>query len=77
MLWAQHLVRDESGAALDPENGRHYMAMLRRAAEIVGASKVLFVSHSPELQDLADSKIVIANGQVTAEGQNVARKAVA
>lgn len=51
------LVRDESGAALDPANARAYVAMLRRAAEIVEASRVLFVTHVPELVELADARI--------------------
>jgi len=59
------LVRDESGAALDPENGRAYVTMLRRAADMVGADRVLFVSHSAELQELADARIEIADGKVT------------
>lgn len=58
------LVRDESGAALDPANARAYVAMLRRAAELVGARSVLFVSHSPEVQDLADARIVVEDGKV-------------
>ena len=58
------LVRDESGAALDADNGRAYLAMLRRAADIVDADKVLFVSHTPELQELADARIVIAGGRI-------------
>ncbi len=62
------LVRDESGAALDPANGRAYVAMLRRAAEMVDADKVLFVSHAPELQELADARIVVADGGLTLEG---------
>jgi hypothetical protein len=37
--------------------------MLRRAAELVRADKVLFVSHSPEVQEMADSRIMI--GQQT------------
>jgi ABC-type lipoprotein export system ATPase subunit len=59
------LIRDESGAALDPQNARNYVAMLRRAAELVGASHVLFVSHSPEVQELADARIVVQDGEVT------------
>lgn len=58
------LVRDESGAALDPTNARSYVAMLRRAADLVGASRVLLVSHSPEVIDLCDARIVVANGKV-------------
>jgi exonuclease SbcC len=59
------LIRDESGAALDPKNARNYVAMLRRAAELVDASHVLFVSHSREVQELADARIEIADGKVT------------
>lgn len=59
------LIRDETGAALDPENGRAYIAMLRKAAQIVGASRVLFVAHDRALQELADSRIVIAGGKVS------------
>jgi exonuclease SbcC len=53
------LVRDESGAALDPENARVYVAMLRRAAQIIGADRVLFVSHSREVVEMADSRIEV------------------
>jgi DNA repair protein SbcC/Rad50 len=58
------LIRDESGAALDPNNAAAYIAMLRRAAEIVGASKVLFVSHSEAVQEMADARIVVRDGEV-------------
>lgn len=51
------LVRDESGAALSPENGRAYVAMLRRAAVLARADRVLFVTHNPDLAALADSRI--------------------
>ncbi len=59
------LIRDESGAALDPANGRAYVAMLRKAAEIVGASRVLFVAHDVALQELADARIVVNEGRVS------------
>lgn len=61
------LIRDETGAALDPGRGRAYVAMLRRAAQIVGARHVLYVSHTPELQELADARIVVANGTATVQ----------
>lgn len=51
------LVRDEAGAALDGERGRAWIAMLRRAVDMVGADRLLFVSHSPELTALADGRI--------------------
>lgn len=59
------IVRDESGSALDAGHGPMYVAMLRRAAEIVGAARVLFVSHSADLQALADSTISIAAGSIS------------
>jgi ABC-type lipoprotein export system ATPase subunit len=37
--------------------------MLRRAADLIGAHQVLFVSHTPELQELADARIHIADGR--------------
>lgn len=59
------IVRDESGAALDPVNGRAYVAMLRRAAKLIGADKILYVSHTAELQELADARIEVRDGTVT------------
>lgn len=58
------LVRDESGAALSPENTRAWMAMLRRSAELVDADKVLIVSHNPEVWELCDSQLHIRGGKV-------------
>lgn len=58
------IVRDESGAALDPVNGWAYVAMLRRAADLIGADRVLYVSHTPELQELADVRLHIEGGRI-------------
>lgn len=58
------LIRDETGAALDGDAGPAYVSMLRRASEIVGASKVIFVSHNPELHALADSRLKVEKGIV-------------
>ncbi len=58
------LVRDESGAALDVDAAPAYVAMLRRAAEAIGASKVLFVSHNPAAAALADARVVVGGGKV-------------
>ncbi|HEY2509472.1 MAG TPA: hypothetical protein VGI39_01330 [Polyangiaceae bacterium] len=65
---APTLIRDESGSALDPEYGRAYIAMLRRAAEHVGASRVLFVSHNPALVELADGVIDLGARAAKLEG---------
>ena len=51
------LVRDESGAALDADKAVAYVAMLRRAAEMIGADRVLLVSHAAEVQGLCDARI--------------------
>ena len=59
------IYRDETGSALDPVNARAYIAMLRSAAEIIGASKILFVSHSAEVQAMADSRIEVRDGKVS------------
>jgi DNA repair exonuclease SbcCD ATPase subunit len=61
------LVRDESGAALDPANARAYVAMLRRAAKYVEASCVLVVSHQPDIAELCDARIEVTTGQRVAE----------
>jgi DNA repair exonuclease SbcCD ATPase subunit len=68
------LVRDETGAALDPGNAEVYVRMLRRAAEQIGADRVLFVSHNPEAAELADARITVRGGQlvVDAQGRRVA-----
>jgi exonuclease SbcC len=51
------LVRDETSAALDPEKAVAYVAMLRRAAQMIDADRVLLVSHSPDVQELCDARI--------------------
>ena len=60
------LIRDETGAALDAGRGRAYIEMLRRAADMVDADRVLFVSHSPELDALADARVHIVGGVLMA-----------
>lgn len=62
------LVRDETGAALDPANTEAYARMLRRATKQVGARHCIYVSHSSELQAAADARIVIdKEGNVVVE----------
>jgi exonuclease SbcC len=53
------LFRDESAAALDPANARAWVAMMRRAVELTGADRLLFVSHSPEVVAMADARIQV------------------
>jgi ABC-type lipoprotein export system ATPase subunit len=58
------LVRDESGAALDASNSEAYVAMLRRAADLIGADRVLVVSHAAGVAALCDAEIAIECGKV-------------
>lgn len=51
------LIRDESGAALSEGKAPQWIAMLRRAVDMIGADKCLFVSHSPATWELADARI--------------------
>jgi exonuclease SbcC len=66
------LIRDETGAALDGDAGPAYVSMLRRAADIVGASKVIFVSHNAELHALADAQLHVEKGIVSVNESNEA-----
>jgi len=59
------IVRDESGAALDPQRAEQWVAMVRRAAELVGASKVLVVTHNTRAAQLCDSEILVANRSIS------------
>jgi exonuclease SbcC len=56
------LWRDETGAALDPENALRYVEMLKRAREMGGLYAVYFVSHNADAAALADAQIVVADG---------------
>jgi DNA repair exonuclease SbcCD ATPase subunit len=69
------LVRDETGAALDPQNAEVYVRMLRRAAEQVGADRVLFVCHNPEVAELADARVTVIGGRIVVDAP--ARRAAA
>lgn len=57
--------RDETTGALSLANTHRYIAMLRKVQEIGGFHQVLFISHAPEAQALADAQLHIAGGQVT------------
>jgi DNA repair protein SbcC/Rad50 len=61
------LFRDESAAALDPANARAWVAMMRRAVELTGADRLLFVSHSPEVVEMADAQIAVGEGDGPAD----------
>lgn len=58
------LFRDETTGALDPENAIRYVAMLRRVQELGGYHQVLFVSHLPDVTQLADAQVRVAEGRI-------------
>lgn len=61
------LFRDETAGALHPEDAHAYVDMLRRALNVGGFDQVLFVSHSPEVWQRADARLLVEGGRVTAE----------
>lgn len=56
-LTGHTLIRDEPTSTLDADARKAYVAMMRRAAELTGASRILFVSHHDEEIALADSRV--------------------
>jgi exonuclease SbcC len=61
------LWRDETAGALDPDNARAYVAMLRRALDLGGFHQVIFVSHQPEVWNAADARLMVTGGTVITE----------
>ncbi len=62
---ASDLIRDEMSGALSAPRAVRYVAMLRRALDLGGFGRVYFVSHQPELWDLADQRVWIHDGKAT------------
>lgn len=61
------LVRDESDGALDDERAAHYPAMLRRAQELGGFTRVLLVSHRPDNVAACDAVLRVQGGGAVLE----------
>lgn len=55
------LIRDESAGALSEANAPRWMAMLRRAADIINVDRILFVNHNRATWELADARIPIGS----------------
>jgi len=62
------LFRDETIGALDGTNAKEYIRMLRQAMELGGFHQVIFICHAPNVWDLADRVLRVADGRVFAEG---------
>lgn len=61
------LIRDEVAGALDEDNARRYLAMLRGALEIGGFHRIYFIAHQPDLWGLSDATIVVDAGVASIE----------
>ncbi len=61
------LFRDETVGALDSNNAKEYVRMLRRAMEVGGFHQVIFICHSPQVWEMADRLLRIRDGQVMPE----------
>src|SRR5579863_9047260 len=59
------LFRDETVGALDAKNAKEYIRMLRRAMEIGGFHQVVFICHAPQVWELANQILCVANGRIT------------
>ena len=66
------LWRDETTGALSPENADRYVSMLRRAMELGGFERCLFIAHAEAVWQQADARIFIANGAVSFDEQRAA-----
>jgi DNA repair exonuclease SbcCD ATPase subunit len=58
------ILRDETSGALDPQNAMRYMAMLKKAFELSGVDKLIFIAHQPELWEAADHRLFVRDGRV-------------
>jgi predicted ATPase len=61
------LFLDEAGSALSANNSLAWVKMIRKAVDIVGADKVLYVSHDPGAQSLADARVMVTKDRVWVE----------
>jgi len=52
-----------SVTTLDPDNATRYVAMLRRLLDLGGFHHILYVSHNLDAAALADTQIVVRDGQ--------------
>ena len=58
------LFRDETVGALDENNAKEYVRMLRRAMDLGGFHQVIFICHMPLVWELADTVLSVGYGRV-------------
>jgi len=71
------IFRDETSGALDTENARRYVTMLQRARQLGAIEHVFFITHQPELVELADHVIEVKRGSLELDGAVLAAPEVA
>jgi exonuclease SbcC len=59
------LFSDEKDGALDPQRKLEFLAVKRRALELGTHDQEFFISHTPDLVEQADARIVLARGGVS------------
>lgn len=59
------LFSDEKDGALDPKRKLEFLAVKRRALELGTHEREFFISHTPDLVEQADARIMLARGGVT------------
>lgn len=69
------LFRDETVGALDTNNAREYVRMLRHAMGIGGFYQVIFICHAPQIWELADRILTVRDGRVFVEARGVSESA--
>jgi DNA repair exonuclease SbcCD ATPase subunit len=61
------IYRDEPSSALDDENAPKYITMLSKARELGHFEILYFISHQEKVKELADARIIVANGRITVQ----------
>lgn len=57
--------RDETVGSLDEANSLRYVDMLRRMQQLGGIAHVIFVSHNPDVNAMADAQVHVADGRLS------------
>jgi exonuclease SbcC len=61
------LFNDERDGQLDEERRREFYAIKRKAMEVGDHVEEIFITHSSELAELADARIIVGDGQIRVE----------
>lgn len=59
------LYSDEKDGSLDPESKNEFFAIKRKALEVGSHDREIFITHTPEMYEQADARIVLERGSIT------------